>query len=188
MANKNKTVNEDMKRELKRMEEPVDAEFEAYREYAKVGLEPLFKGQGLGEPTESDYKFSKILYERIVADLKEIRPLGQPLLISHWDKSELLNGAFKRYAQILEKNLTEDFMAKYCLTNRKVSFILGFVLACVLNEHVDRDEPIVEAMKSDDPEYKKRSRFEAFMQAHKEKLEALFKRNKLGQPTIPDYM
>jgi hypothetical protein len=188
MAKENKTVNEDMKSELKRMEEPIDAEFEAFKKTAIEGLEAMFNRENFGKPTESDYKLLKILYDRVKSDFSGIRPLGKEPLMSHWDFDAILKGAFKRYAEILEKNLTSEFMSKYRLTHDKISVILVLATSFALSEFLDPHEEIVEAMKSDDPDYRKEVRFEAFMQAHKEKLEPVFKRNKLEPPTIPDYM
>lgn len=180
-------INENMEKELNGMEAAADAEFRAFQDDAKADLEAVFYGCGIENPTESDYRFAKILFDKMIGDLDKAFPNGRPK-ISGWSVRKITDGIIQRYIQILEKNLTTEFVEKYNLKGKKPGAILAYISGRVAGELLDKDEEYVEGMDSEDEEVRKTAKFEAFMRRAKEPLESTFNLHKLGQPTVPDYL
>jgi hypothetical protein len=132
MAEKSINCEGSMQCLQKGMEELEDAEFRAYREWVRPEMMRLFDSQGLGIPSESDYRFSKKLYERIHDDIGNAFPCCIPTI-----QKENLAGVHalfvKRYTIKLIDELEGDFKEKYNLTDKKLLAMVYLVAACVLD-------------------------------------------------------
>lgn len=179
-------IDENMADLLKAMDDAREDKFEMIKE-AKQGLIDTFIFEKLGTPTESDYSFFKIIYNKMMYDFGKAFPNWKPV-ISMWDFNEVLGWYFNKYAEILEKNLTPAFIEKYDLPEEKQHAILLLATSWLMAEMINGNEKEVEGMQLKDKQCRNEARFEEFMKGAKEQLESAFSHFKLEKPTIPDYM